>query len=290
MLKSMTGFGKREGTSHGLAVAVEVRSVNHRFREIVLRVPKGGFEWEEELKELVARTCRRGRIELVVVYGKGHERGKHVTLDRPLARHYYRALKDLQREFRLGGQIDVELLASFRDIFRVAETPIDDKHLNRVVKRLASGALADLDRMRSKEGKALQVDIAKRLKLIREMHRLIERRLPLVVKGLQKRLRMRVPALAGSEQETWLNKELALVSDRCDVTEELTRFRSHGVQFEEMLKKREPVGRQLDFLLQEIGREVNTIGSKANDAEIAKHVIQLKSELEKIREQVQNVE
>ena len=103
MLTSMTGFGKREGTSHGLAVTVEVRSVNHRFREIVLRVPKGGFEWEEELKELVARTCRRGRIELVVVYGKGHERGKHVTLDRALARHYYRALKDLQREFRLGG-------------------------------------------------------------------------------------------------------------------------------------------------------------------------------------------
>ncbi len=290
MLKSMTGFGKREGASHGLAVAVEVRSVNHRFREIVLRVPKGGFEWEEELKAQVARKCRRGRIELVVVYGKSQERGKRVTLDRPLARHYYRALKDLQREFRLGGNIDVELLASFRDIFRIAETPIDDKHLNRVVKRLTSGALADLDRMRSKEGKALQVDIAERLKAMREIHRSVERRLPLVVKGLQERLRSRVDALAGGEQETWLNKELALVADRCDVTEELIRFRSHGAQFEEMLKKREPVGRQLDFLLQEMGREVNTIGSKANDAEIAKQVIQLKSELEKIREQVQNVE
>lgn len=290
MLKSMTGFGKREGASHGLAVAVEVRSVNHRFREIVLRVPKGGFEWEEELKAQVARKCRRGRIELVVVYGKSQERDKRVTLDRPLARHYYRALKDLQREFRLGGNIDVELLASFRDIFRIAETPIDDKHLNRVVKRLTSGALADLDRMRSKEGKALQVDIAERLKAMREIHRSVERRLPLAVKGLQERLRSRVDALAGGEQETWLNKELALVADRCDVTEELIRFRSHGAQFEEMLKKREPVGRQLDFLLQEMGREVNTIGSKANDAEIAKQVIQLKSELEKIREQVQNVE
>lgn len=290
MLKSMTGFGKREGASHGLAVAVEVRSVNHRFREIVLRVPKGGFEWEEELKALVARKCRRGRIELVVVYGKGHDRGKHVTLDRPLARHYYRALKDLQREFRLGGNIDVELLASFRDIFRVAETPIDDKHLNRVVKRLTSGAISDLDSMRSKEGKALQVDIAERLKAMREIHQSIERRLPLVVKGLQGRLRSRVDALAGGEQDPWLNKELVLVADRCDVTEELTRFRSHGTQFEEMLKKREPVGRQLDFLLQEMGREVNTIGSKANDAEIAKQVIHLKSELEKIREQVQNVE
>ncbi len=290
MLKSMTGFGKREGTSHGLAVAVEVRSVNHRFREIVLRVPKGGFEWEEELKELVARTCRRGRIELVAVYGKGHERGKRVTLDRPLARQYHRALKDLQRDFRLEGEIDVELLASFRDIFHVAEIPVDDKHLHRVVKRLTTGALTDLDRMRFKEGKALQTDITERLKAMRGVHRSIERRLPLVVKGLQERLRSRVHALSGGEQDTWLNKELALVADRYDVTEELTRFRSHGVQFEEMLKKREPVGRQLDFLLQEMGREVNTIGSKANDAEIAKHVIQLKSELEKIREQVQNVE
>ena len=292
MLKSMTGFGKREGICHGLAVDVEVRSVNHRFREIVIRVPKGGFEWEEELKALVARKCRRGRIDLVVAYGRGHERGKHVTLDRSLARHYYQALETLQRDFRLGGQIDIDLLASFREIFRVAETPLDDKHMSRVVKRLAAGALADLDLMRSKEGKALQVDLANRLKVVREIHRSIQRRLPLVVKGFQERMRARVQALVGStgDQETRLNHELALFADRCDVTEELIRFQSHGTQFEEMLKKREPVGRQVDFLLQEMGREVNTIGSKANDAEISKHVIQLKSELEKIREQVQNVE
>ena len=292
MLKSMTGFGKREGTCHGLAVAVEVRSVNHRFREIVLRVPKGGLEWEEELKALVARKCRRGRIELLVAYGKGHERGKHVTLDRPLARHYHRVLEDLRNDLRLEGRIDVGLLASFREIFHVAETPVDDKRMSRVVKRLVSGALLDLDRMRSKEGKALQVDIAKRLAEVREIHRSVRRRLPLVVKGLQERMRARVQELVGStsEPETWLNKELALLADRCDVTEELTRFQSHGIQFEEMVKKREPVGRQLDFLLQEMGREVNTIGSKANDAKISRHVVQLKSELEKIREQVQNVE
>ena len=292
MLKSMTGFGKREGTSHGLAVAVEIRSVNHRFREIVLRVPKGGLEWEEELKALVARKCRRGRIELLVAYGKGNERGKHVTLDRPLARHYHRVLEDLRKDLRLEGQIDIGLLASFREIFHVTETPVDDKRMSRVVKRLVSGALADLDHMRSKEGRALQVDIAKRLTEVREIHRSIQRRLPLVVKGLQERMRARVQEWVGStsEPETWLNKELALLADRCDVTEELTRFQSHGIQFEEMIKKREPVGRQLDFLLQEMGREVNTIGSKANDAEISRYVVQLKSELEKIREQVQNVE
>ncbi len=292
MLKSMTGFGKREGLCHGLAVTVEIRSVNHRFREIVIRVPKGGFEWEEELKALVAGTCRRGRIELLVAYGKGHERGKRVTLDRPLARHYHRVLEDLRKDLRLEGKVDVGLLASFREIFHVAETPIDDTRMNRVVTRLVAGALTDLDRMRSREGKALRADIAKRLTEIRGIHRSIRRRLPLVVKGLRERVRARVQPVAGStnEPEAWLNRELATLVDRCDVTEELTRFQSHGIQFEEMLKHREPVGRQLDFLLQEMGREVNTIGSKANDAEISRHVVQLKSELEKIREQVQNVE
>ncbi len=292
MLKSMTGFGKREGAYHGLAIVAEVRSVNHKFREIVLRLPKGGLEWEEELKALAARKCRRGRIEIVVTYGRGNERGKHVTLDRPLARQYYQALKTLQRDFRLEGHIEIGLFASFREIFLVAETPLDDKKVSRVMKRLVSGALADLDLMRSKEGKALQVDIAKRLKFVRELYRSIQRRLPFVVKGFQERMRARVQALVGStsDQETRLNQEFALFADRCDVTEELIRLQSHSTQFEEMLKKREPVGRQLDFLLQEMGREVNTIGSKANDADISKHVIQLKSELEKIREQVQNVE
>ena len=290
MLKSMTGFGKREGPCHGVAVTVEVRSVNHRFREIVIRVPKGGLEWEEELKALVAQKCRRGRIELFVAYGKGNERGKRVTLDSPLSRHYHRALEDLRKDLRLGGQIDIGLLASFREIFHVTETPVEDKRMSRMVKRLVSGALLDLDRMRSKEGKTLQADIAKRLTEIRAIHRSIRRRLPLVVKGLRDRMRARVQELVGSEPEAWLNKEFALLADRCDVSEELTRFQSHGIQFEEMIKKREPVGRQMDFLLQEMGREVNTIGSKANDAEISRHVVQLKSELEKIREQVQNVE
>lgn len=292
MLKSMTGFGKREGAYQGLAIVAEVRSVNHRFREIVTRLPKGRLEWEEELKALVAQKCRRGRIEITVTYAGREERGTHVTLDRPVARQYYQALKTLQKDCRVGGPIDIGLLASFRDVFRVVETPLDDRNVSRVVKRLVSGAVADLDRMRSKEGKALQLDISKRLAEIRTLHRSIQRCLPLVVKGLQDRMRARVQELWGSTRgdETRLTQECALLVDRCDVTEELTRLQSHLTQFAEMVKQREPVGRQLDFLLQEMGREVNTIGSKANSAEISAHVVALKSELEKIREQVQNVE
>ncbi len=292
MLNSMTGFGKREGASHGLAIVVEVRSVNHRFREIVTRLPKGRLEREEELKALVAKHCRRGRIELTVTYAKESVGGKLLTVDWPVARQYYETLKRVQKEFNLRGQIDIGLLASFREIFRVADIALDETTTGRVVKRLVSGALADLDRMRSTEGKALQVDIVKRLTYVRELHRSIQRRLPRAVQGLQDRMRARVRELADlpDGEESKLTHEVAFLADRCDVSEELTRLQSHMTQFSEMVKQRDPVGRQLDFLLQEMGREVNTIGSKANDADIAQSVIKMKSELEKIREQVQNVE
>ncbi len=292
MLKSMTGFGKREGVCDGLAIVAEVRSVNHRFREIVTRLPKGRLEREEELKALAAQKCRRGRIEITVTCAKGHGGGALLTVDLPVARHYYQTLTQLQNDCGAAGRVDIGLLASFREIFRVADTPLDDKTMSQAVKRLVAGALTDLDRMRSTEGKALQSDIVKRLTCVREIHRSIQRRLPLVVKGLQERLCARVQELTGSRngEETRINHEVALLADRCDVSEELTRLLSHLAQFDEMIKQREPVGRQMDFLLQEMGREVNTIGSKANDAEVAQDVIRLKSELEKIREQVQNVE
>ena len=292
MLKSMTGFGKREGACQGLAIVAEVRSVNHRFREIVTRLPKGRVEREEELKALVAQHCRRGRIELTVTYAKTEAGGRLLTVDQPVARQYYQTLKQVQKDFNLGGQIDIGLFASFREIFRMAETSLDEAKVGGVVKRLVTGALADLDRMRSVEGKALQVDIAKRLTYVRALHRSIQRRLPRAVKGLQDRMRLRVRELDGSTNgdDAKLAHEVAFLADRCDVSEELTRLVSHMAQFGGMVKQREPVGRQLDFLLQEMGREVNTIGSKANDAEIAQSVIRLKSELEKIREQVQNVE
>lgn len=292
MLKSMTGFGKREGISQGLAIVAEVRSVNHRFREIVTRLPKGRLEREEELKAIVARKCCRGRIEITVTCAKEAAGGKLLTINRPVARQYYQTLQQLQKDFKLGGQIDIGLLASFREIFRVVEPSFDDARTDLVVKRLVTGAVADLDHMRLTEGKALQSDITRRLACVRELHQSIECRLPHAVKGLHARMRARVQELAGLSNggEDKIAREVAFLADRCDVSEELTRLQSHLAQFTGMMKQREPVGRQLDFLLQEMGREVNTIGSKANDAEIAQCVVQLKSELEKIREQVQNVE
>ena len=292
MIKSMTGFGRREASVQGSTISVEIRSVNHRFREVVIRLPKGKVELEEELKGLVAKVCSRGRIEVSIIYSGGKELSKTLALDRAMVRQYHKALQELQRDLKLGGTIDVSLLGSFREIFSVGEQTLNSQVFDRMVKRLVAGAADDLDRMRRREGKNLQVDIVKRVQMIKKTQGFIRRRLPLVTKGYYDRMTARLKELLGQNgfDEQRLRQELAIFADRCDITEELMRLDSHCQQFDSLVKGKEPVGRQLDFLLQEMGREVNTIGSKGNDIEISKFVVQLKGELEKIREQVQNVE
>ncbi|MEK7268968.1 MAG: YicC/YloC family endoribonuclease [Nitrospirota bacterium] len=292
MIKSMTGYGRRETAWAGGSVVVELRSVNHRFCEVVIRLPKALFSLEEEFKRKIQHRCTRGRTELTTSLLGGKESGKSLSLDRSVARQYHRLLGDLKRELRLGGTIDVPLLAGFRDIVSVTDQPVADRRLARIVRRLFAGALADLDTMRRREGGALARDARSRLQVIREATASIEARTPQVVQGYYERMKARVEKLlaSGLPDPGRLNQELALYADRCDVTEELTRLESHLVQFDAALKSKESVGRTLDFLLQEMGREVNTIGSKANDAEIATRVVYIKGELEKIREQVQNIE
>ena len=292
MLKSMTGFGKRQAAWGGSTIVAEVRSVNHRYREVVTRLPKGLMGLEEELKGLVYQRCHRGRIDLSVVMTGDRETPKLLKVDLPVAKHYYRVLRELRQDLKLNGSIDVAFLASFREIFSVGESPIGEGQTDKVIKRLVAGAVRDMEKMRHREGRTLLRDIRYRLGEVQRVHGLIQRRLPQVVRGYFQRMKARVEQLVGKEpfDESRLNQELAMFADRCDITEELTRLESHVSQFETMARGSEPVGRKLDFLLQEMGREVNTIGSKANDAEISNYVVQVKSELEKIREQVQNVE
>ena len=291
MIKSMTGYGRREAALKSGSVAVEVRAVNHRFCEIVSRLPRPLASLEEELKRMVQRKCQRGRIEVLVSLGAEREGGKALKLDRALARQYYHLLRELQKEFHLSGTIDVSLMAGFRDIISMSEQPREDPRMARTVTRLLGGALADLDAMRRREGAALARDITARLRAVRAEMGAIQARAPHVVEVYFERLKARVANLTGQDPDpARLHQELAQYADRCDITEELTRLASHVAQFETALQGRDAVGRTLDFLLQEMGREVNTTGSKANDAEIATHVVQIKGELEKIREQVQNIE
>ncbi|WP_447970774.1 YicC/YloC family endoribonuclease [Nitrospira sp. M1] len=291
-MKSMTGFGKREAEWKGAALGVELRSVNHRFCEIVSRLPRSLAGLEEDLKQLIHQRCERGRIEFTVSMTHTGNRQKSLVLDRSAARDYHRLLKELQRELGVNGPIDVGLIAGLRDVFTVAERSIEGTDAQGVVLRLTKGALADLDKMRIREGKALSDDMGKRLQKIRLALKAITRRAPFSIQEHFDRMQKRVIKLLGDNPSNSdrLNQELATYADRCDITEELTRLDSHLAQFHDSCKTKGAIGRRLDFLLQEMGREINTIGSKANDAQIALHVVDVKSELEKIREQVQNVE
>lgn len=292
MLKSMTGFGKREAAFQGNTVIVEIRSVNHRFREVALRLPKGFLELEEELKRLIGKHCSRGRFDITVTFSTLKEGRKLIGIDRHMARQYVLSLRELKRDFNLKGEVDIGIVANFRDIFYMGEAVVEDKKIQPLIKRLVVQALGDLETMRAQEGKVLYTDLIKRLKILKKNMEAIAQRATQVVEDYSHRLKGRIQhLLEGREVDTdRLTQEIALFADRCDVTEELTRFDSHIGQFQLLMQASEPVGRKLDFLLQEMGREVNTIGSKANDADISSSVVQIKSELEKVREQVQNIE
>ncbi len=292
MINSMTGYGRREGTWNGMSLVVEVRSVNHRFCEVVTRLPRVLTFLEDDLKRSVQRRCQRGRVEVTVSL-TGDQDGVRVPhVDRKLARQYHTLLRELQKELRLPGTIDVSLLASFRDIVTVTDRPTDLTRAKKLIARLLNGALTDLQAMRRREGGELARDIKRRLVTIREAMEAVSARVPAVVHGYFERMKTRVEQVigAGQVETSRLNQELALYADRCDVTEELTRLACHLTQFETAQRGGESVGRTLDFLIQEMGREVNTIGSKANDSEVTAHVVRMKAELEKIREQVQNIE
>jgi len=292
-MKSMTGFGKREVLSQGTMVGVEIRSVNHRFCEIMVRLPKTLSSLELDLKEQIKQVCERGRIEVMVtVNGGGSITKKVVQLDRDLARRYIQGLKELQRECQLSGTIDVNAVAGYRDLFSVNEETAPIKDLSKVVAGLTQKTLGDLEKMRKKEGTVLQKDLTQRLHAIEGRLRTVQQRIPLSLKASGVRLKGRVAKLLEGQSVNMdrVAQEIAMLTERADVTEELTRLHSHVAQFRAALKEKGPVGKRLDFLLQEMGREVNTIGSKANDGEISAEVVELKSELEKIREQVQNIE
>ncbi len=292
-MKSMTGFGKREALSQGTMVGVEIRSVNNRFCEILVRLPKTFSGMELGLKEQIKQVCERGRVEVMVTVNAGGSVNKRIVqLDRDLARRYVQELQALQAECQLGGTVDVNVVAGFRDLFSVKEetAPIND--LSTVVTGLTQKALGDLEKMRRKEGMVLQKDLTQRIHNIEDRLRTVQQRIPVALEASGVRLKARVAKLVEGQSVNMdrLAQEIAMLAERSDVTEELTRLKSHVAQFRTTFKAKGPVGKRLDFLLQEMGREVNTIGSKANDGKISVEVVELKSELEKIREQVQNIE
>ncbi len=292
MIQSMTGFGRRQAPWQDGSVTVEMRSVNHRFLEIACRLPRPLSQLEDAFKKVIQQRCTRGRIDITVTVQAGKGRAGSVNLDQALAKQYHQAFLTLKKSLKLSGSVDLALMAGLRDVVSVSDQPTEDPKLAALVQQLMAKALTDLEGMRTSEGKALAEDMRTRVQAIRGHKDLVEARTPLLAQEAFDRMKARVEKLLGSEipDPPRLHQELAVYADRGDITEEIVRLGSHMIQFDQMLNRTESVGKTLDFLLQEIGREVNTIGSKANDAEIAGHVVQMKAELERIREQVQNVE
>jgi uncharacterized protein (TIGR00255 family) len=292
MIKSMTGYGRVEAICDGRNIVVEAKSVNHRFLEIALRMPAALYPLEMEYKKKIGERFKRGRIDVSIrLEGDGAEPSK-VNLNLEVARDYFDVLTRLKNEFNLQEPIGLKTFISFRDIFTPpVETQLNGDFLNSVDKTLQE-ALSMLANMRQDEGIALFSDMQMRLQTIGETMGTIRSRAPQVVMEYQKRLSERIKELSvGFELDAArLAQEVAIMADRCDITEEIVRMQSHIGQFEALLQSDEAEGRKIDFLLQEMNREINTIGSKSNNVEIARQVIEAKSELGKLREQAQNIE
>ncbi len=271
---------------------VEVRSVNHRFCEILVRIPRDLSVLEERIRSLVQASVLRGRIDVAIIRENQGKRPRTVKTDVDLATAYVSALNDLKRALSLSGTLDLADLISLPDLIRIEEEKEDPEALWHAV---ADGVKVALDRliaMREAEGARLASDLLQRVGRLGEDIAGVEARAPEVVQEYHTRLSRRVKELAGTVpvDAARLATEVAVFADRSDVTEEVTRFRSHLAQFQATLATDGAVGRKLEFIVQELGRETNTIGSKANDLEITRRVISMKSDLESLREQIQNVE
>lgn len=292
MIKSMTGYGKGEATAPNGTFMVEIRSVNHRYGEISVRMPRMFYAFENEVKRLAASVLKRGKIEISVQWEEAAAASAVPQLDMAAARGYYEAYSRLAKELNLPQDAPPAYIMSQKGVMKEGTASVDETELQPQLMAAVQAAVLALDGMRFREGEALADDLAGRRKQIAEWTAQIRERTPQMVLEYRQKLKARLEQLLdGTEMdESRLAQEVALLADRSDITEELVRLASHFSQFDEALNSVEPVGRKLDFLMQEMNREVNTIGSKSNDSAITTLVIQIKAEMEKMREQVQNVE
>ena len=291
MIKSMTGFGRGEVEQGGVKVTVEAVSVNNRFCDVAVRMPRSLSEMESKLAEKVRGRIRRGRVSLSVACKEVEVGEKALEVNMELARVYRDRLSALQKALHLGGSVDVQLIASLPDVFQCEPKEVASEHIWALVSEASDAALDALDEMRRAEGEHLYNDFVERIGGLEDLLRRIEKSAPERVDRLRDRLRKQIERLLTEQvDEQRLAMEVALFAERSDVTEECVRFHSHNQQFLTALEEGEAVGRKLNFLIQEMNREANTIGSKANDADISHSVVAIKEEIEKLREQVQNVE
>ncbi len=292
MLKSMTGYGRGHCVTPLWDILAEVRSVNHRYLEVTVKLPKPFLFLEDKIKGKVLGAVSRGKIEVSLSIFSIGKRETEVEVNLETAQSYLSALRNASHILGLEDDFTLTDLMRIPDIFTLKRVEVDEEALWAVVSEALDGALQAFCAMRETEGVRMKGDIYDRLLLIEQMVSEVEKRMPLVKQGYYDRLYQKISELLSSQQidEGRLLTEAAIFADKIAVDEETVRLKSHLSQFHGMLKEEIPVGRKLDFLVQEMNREANTIGSKAQDLEVARKVVDIKSEIEKIREQIQNIE
>ncbi|MCI8914617.1 MAG: YicC family protein [Lawsonibacter sp.] len=292
MVKSMTGYGRAEEVFNGCTITVELRSVNNRYLDCNVRIPRLYLFAEEGIKTRVQNTISRGKVDVFVTLDSAGAERVQVTVNKPVADGYYTALKRLSEEYGLSGDISVSLLSRFPEVLLAEKAEEDVEQMAKDICSVLDRALADFDQMRTREGERLKEDILSRAAAIEHKVSLVEQRSPQTVAEYRAKLEARISEVLANTQldPARILTEAAIFADKVAVDEETVRLRSHVGQLREMLSKGGATGRKLDFLIQEFNREANTIGSKCSDIEVAGHVVDIKAEIEKIREQVQNIE
>ena len=292
MIRSMTSYGRGQQLLHGRSITVEIRSVNHRYFEFSCRTPRGCAFLEDRLKRTLQQAISRGKVEVSLTLQTVESRGGAVAVDHALAGQYLTALRALAAEYNLTDDLTLSTVARLPDLFTVCRGEEDEEELAADVLSVLQEALDRFVAMREAEGERLRADVLSRLFTLEEHLAFVEERSPQTVAEYRARLTAKLNELLGGAvaDEARILTEAAIVADRLAVDEETVRLHSHIAQLRGILDCAEPVGRKLDFLVQEMNRETNTIGSKCSDTAIAGHVVEMKSEIEKIREQIQNIE
>lgn len=296
MIRSMTGFGRADFEVRGLLFEVEMRSVNNRYLDARAKLPRVFLSYEPVVKAAVQARLQRGKVDITIAQSSSSPPLARLEIDREAASQYVEAAAELVENFGVSGTLDVSVLIGMPGVTRMREPELSEDELSGAFEEGIGRALDALDAMREVEGEALSRDFDQRLQAMVDLANELEKRSGEVQEIVREKLRRRTKQLeqeTGLLDEARLYQEIVIHADRLDITEELVRLRSHVDQFRAIVAEADsmtPVGRRLDFLLQEMGREANTVGSKANDAHLAHRVVELKTELERLREQVQNVE
>ncbi len=292
MIKSMTGYGSAKGTVEGIEVSVELKSVNNKFLDTAVRLPRSFLFAEETVKQVVSSHISRGKVDVFVTVDTSMADDMVVRVNEPLLNGYMDALKLIADKYGLANDASVMSVSRMPDVLSVEKKELDSEAVAAGIREIAEKALCDFDRMRIVEGEKLREDVLLKLKNIEAYVTTIEESSPVTVKEYRERLLNKLNEVLGSTgiDETRILTEAAVFADKVAVDEETVRLRSHIAQLKQMLETGSPIGRKIDFLMQEFNREANTTGSKCQSSEIAHVVVDLKSEIEKIREQIQNIE